>query len=58
VRRFNLIGDTTWLRGTVTDKFIRHGSPHVACDVWAENQRGEITAQGKAEAILPSRQRS
>jgi acyl dehydratase len=58
VRRFNLIGDTTWLRGTVTDKFIRHGSPRVACDVWAENQRGELTAQGKAETILPSRQMS
>lgn len=55
VRRFNLIGDTTWLRGTVTDIVERDGKHLVACDLWAENQRGEITAQGKAEAILPRR---
>jgi acyl dehydratase len=55
VRRFNLIGDTTWVRGAVTDKFERHGDTLVACDLWAENQRGETTSQGKAEAILPSR---
>lgn len=53
VRRFNLLGDTTWLRGIVTDKFERHGQHLVACDLWAENQRGETTAQGKAAAILP-----
>lgn len=53
VRRFNLLGDTTWLHGTVTDKFEHQGKHLIACDVWAENQRGDITAQGKAEAILP-----
>jgi acyl dehydratase len=56
VRRFNLLGDTTWVRGTVTDRFERDGKQLVACDLWAENQRGETTAQGKAEAILPSRE--
>jgi hypothetical protein len=55
VRRFNLIGDTTWIRGTVTDVFERAGKGIVACDLWAQNQRGETTAQGKAEAILPRR---
>ncbi len=54
VRRFNILGDTTWLRGSVTDKFKRQEKHLVACDLWAENQRGEITAQGKAEAILPA----
>jgi acyl dehydratase len=53
VRRFNLVGDTTWLRGTVIDKFVQADSHLVACDLWAENQRGEVTAQGKAEAVLP-----
>ncbi len=57
VRRFNLIGDTTWVRGTVTDTFEQDGEHVVACDVWAENQRGETTALGKAEALLPSRTR-
>ena len=56
VRRFNLLGDTTWVRGTVTDRFERDGKKLVACDLWAENQRGETTAQGKAEAMLPSRE--
>jgi acyl dehydratase len=55
VRRFNLIGDTTWIRGTVTNIFERAGQPMVACDLWAENQRGETTAQGRAEAMLPRR---
>jgi acyl dehydratase len=55
VRRFNVLGDTTWLRGLVTDKFATAGTSVVACDLWAENQRGETTAQGKAEAILPCR---
>jgi len=40
----------------VTDRFERDGKKLVACDLWAENQRGETTAQGKAEAILPSRE--
>ena len=53
VRRFNILGDTTWLRGTVTDRFEHDGKHLVACDLWAENQRGETTAQGKAEAMLP-----
>jgi acyl dehydratase len=55
VRRFNILGDTTWLRGIVTDKFEQDDNHLVACDLWAENQRGETTAQGKAEAILPCR---
>jgi hypothetical protein len=55
VRRFNLLGDTTWLRGTVTDKFEGAGHAGVVCDLWAENQRGETTAQGTAEALLPRR---
>jgi acyl dehydratase len=55
VRRFNIIGDTTWLHGTVTDKFDTAGQVGVVCDLWAENQRGEMTAQGTAEALLPHR---
>jgi hypothetical protein len=55
VRLFNLVGDTTWLRGTVIDKVVQAGSHLVVCDLWAENQRGDVTAQGKAEAILPCR---
>lgn len=55
-RRFNIYGDTQWVKGKVTNKFIKDGEHLVALDIWAENQRGEVTAPGKALAILPSRQ--
>ena len=58
VRRFNLIGDTTWCKGRVVDKY-QHGEAYeVECEVWAENQRGEVTAQGRAVASLPAKVRS
>lgn len=55
-RRFNYVGDTTWVRGRVIDK-QRNGSHRtVAVDVWCENQRGEMTSPGTAVILLPSRQ--
>jgi hypothetical protein len=57
VRRFNLIGDTTWCKGKVVDK-RQHGEAYeIECAVWAENQRGEVTAQGYALAWLPAKVR-
>ena len=52
VLRHNLIGDTTWCRGTVTGKEpggVVHLSLH------ADNQRGETTASGIATVVLPER---
>src|SRR5438046_6064154 len=52
VLRHNLIGDTTWCRGTVTGKEpggVVHLSLH------ADNQRGETTASGIATVVLPQR---
>jgi hypothetical protein len=55
VRRFNIVGETTWCKGKVISKYIKDdGLPMVECQIWAENQRGETTAQGKALVILPS----
>ncbi|MBI2871660.1 MAG: MaoC family dehydratase N-terminal domain-containing protein [Chloroflexi bacterium] len=55
LRRFNYIGDTTWVRGRVTGK-RQEGENHlVDIDVWAENQRKESTATGKATVVLPTR---
>jgi acyl dehydratase len=51
VLRHNLIGDTTWCRGQVSSK-RPDGVVEVA--VRAENQRGETTAAGTAEVVLPS----
>lgn len=55
VRRFNIIGDVHWCKGKVTDKYERDGEHLVECQIWAENQRGEITAPGFAKVALPSR---
>jgi hypothetical protein len=56
-RKFNFVGDTQWLHGTVTRKYIADGTkPAVDIDVWAQNQRGEVTTPGHATIILPSRE--
>ena len=56
-RKFNFVGDTQWLHGTVTDKYLADGDrPAVELEVWAQNQRGEITTPGHATVLLPSRQ--
>ncbi|MFH1484449.1 MAG: MaoC family dehydratase N-terminal domain-containing protein [Chloroflexota bacterium] len=55
-RRFNIYGDTQWVKGKVIDKVVKDGEHLVKLDVWTENQRGETTAPAKAMAVLPSRQ--
>jgi acyl dehydratase len=55
-RRFNYVGDTQWLRGTVVRKYLADGArPAVDLDLVAENQRGEVTTPGHATVLLPSR---
>ncbi|MPZ24349.1 MAG: hypothetical protein GEU28_12625 [Dehalococcoidia bacterium] len=47
--------DSTWSMGRVAGK-RREGEKYlVDLQVWAENQRGERTAEGVAEVLLPSR---
>lgn len=56
-RRFNYVGDTQWLRGTVTRRYLADGDrPAVDLDLVAENQRGEVTTPGHATILLPSRE--
>ena len=55
LRRFNMLGDTTWLRGRVTGKREENGEHLVDLDTWGENQRGELTTKGTAVIRLPSR---
>ena len=46
-RKFNYVGDTHWMRGTVTRKYLAEGDrPAVDLDVWGVNQRGETTTPG------------
>jgi acyl dehydratase len=56
-RAFNFVGDTHWMRGRVTRRYLAEGDrPAVDLDLWGENQRGEVTTPGHATILLPSRQ--
>jgi hypothetical protein len=55
MRMFNLVGDTTWCKGTVKRKYEKDGYALVDLEIWAENQRGAVTAPGLATVMLPSR---
>lgn len=56
VRIPNLLGDTQWIRGTVTDKAIVDRRHRITADVWATNQLGQRTAWGTSEVYLPSKE--
>ena len=55
LRRFNIVGDTMWLKGKVAKKYVKDGYALVDLEIWAENQRGELTAPGLATVMLPSK---
>ena len=55
VRRHNLIGDTTWCRGSVTAKALVDGRGEATLTLSAVNQRGETIAAGQAVVVLPRR---
>ena len=50
-----IFGDITHCKGRVTGKRLDAGAPLIDCDVWAENQLGQITANGTASIVLPRR---
>ncbi len=52
-RKFNYMGDATWCRGKVTDKFEKNGKKRVALDLETVNHRDEVTTVARAEAELP-----
>jgi acyl dehydratase len=56
-RRFNYVGDTQWVRGTVARKYLADGGrPAVDLDISCTNQRGEVTTPGHATVLVPSRE--
>jgi len=56
-RRFNYVGDTQWLSGTVARTYLAEGGrPAVDLELAATNQRGEPTTPGHATILLPSRE--
>ncbi len=56
IRSFNYVGDATWCYGKVVQKRVENGEHLVDLELWAKNQRGEITAPGKATVVLPAKQ--
>lgn len=55
LRGFNVIGDTTWIKGRVAGTRVENGQHLVDCEVWGENQLGTTTMPGLATVALPSR---
>jgi acyl dehydratase len=56
LRRFNTMGDTQWCKGRIKRKYVVDGYPLVDIEVWAENQRKELTVtNGLATVMLPSK---
>jgi acyl dehydratase len=57
LRKFNFVGDTTWLVGEVTAKRMDPVlGPAVEVSVRCENQRGEVTATADATLLVASRE--
>jgi acyl dehydratase len=52
-RKFNYMGDVTWIKGRVAEKAREKGHNIARCEVWCENHRGEQTAKGLVEVALP-----
>jgi acyl dehydratase len=55
-RKFNYIGDTTRVTGTVTGKRIAEGHAMIDLELRCTNQRGEMTTPGTATVLLASHQ--
>ena len=56
IRRFNLVGDTTYCRGRVTEKeVLPDGRGRIKLSIEAVDQRDIVTAKGYAAVLLPRR---
>jgi acyl dehydratase len=52
-RKFNYMGDLTWIKGKVVEKAREKDLKIARCEVWCENHRGEQTAKARVEIVLP-----
>ena len=48
-------GETWQCKGQVTKKHVEGDEHCVDCNIWVENEKGEVTTPGKATVVLPSR---
>jgi hydroxyacyl-ACP dehydratase HTD2-like protein with hotdog domain len=54
-RHLAVPGDTLTCKGTVKRTYEDDGQHYVECEIWEEQQDGEICAPGTALVVLPSR---
>jgi acyl dehydratase len=52
-RAVDVPGNTLHIKGKITSKSIEKDQGTIYCELWAENQKGEITTQGDAVVTLP-----
>lgn len=58
LRNFNYVGDTTWLKGTITDARVdQELGPLIELSVQGVNQRGEQNITGSATVLVACRER-
>ena len=55
MRKFNLVGDTTWVRGHVLSAELRDGAGVVVLELRSENSTGVTVGPGQVEVTLPLR---
>ena len=55
LRKPTIVGDVTFINGTVIEKRLRDGRASVVCSLVGRNQNGEETVVGRAEIELLSR---
>ena len=44
-----------YIKGKLTNKYVKNGENCVECQIWIENEKGEQTTIGNALVTLPSR---
>lgn len=54
-RAIDVPGNTLTCKGKVVGKWLEQGEGRVCCEIWVENQKGEVTSSGTAEVTLPLR---
>jgi acyl dehydratase len=54
-RLFNIQGDTTFIRGKISRKYVQHGCAVVDIEIEGVNQAGKLTTPGMATVMLPSK---
>ena len=55
IRGPDMMGDINTIKGKVAKKYIENGEHLVDCEIFCENQGGNVTAPGRATVALPSR---